>query len=83
MSVPDHLQLIFVQDIDLRHYQLELFFLNILSFIYSYTYEELEETARFLKKSVPFTPQIGIICGSGLGKPTIQMNILNVFARHS
>lgn len=80
MSVPDHLRLIFVQDnIDLRHYQLGLFIIfNIFLFIYSYTYEELEETARFLKKSVPFTPQIGIICGSGLGKPTIQMNLLNV-----
>lgn len=32
------------------------------------TYESLEQTARFLKDKVQYEPQIGIICGSGLGK---------------
>lgn len=32
-----------------------------------YTYEMIEQTAEFLKERVPFTPTIGIICGSGLG----------------
>ncbi|XP_076264733.1 purine nucleoside phosphorylase-like isoform X2 [Rhynchophorus ferrugineus] len=32
-----------------------------------YTYESLLETVHFLKLMVPFTPEVGIICGSGLG----------------
>nr|CAH7718672.1 unnamed protein product [Callosobruchus chinensis] len=32
-----------------------------------YTFETLTQTANYLKKHVPFTPKIGIICGSGLG----------------
>ncbi|CAG9761783.1 unnamed protein product [Ceutorhynchus assimilis] len=32
-----------------------------------YTYELLVETVEYLKKKVPFAPQVGIICGSGLG----------------
>lgn len=33
----------------------------------SFTYESLMCTARYLMARVPFTPRIGIICGSGLG----------------
>nr|CAI5848491.1 unnamed protein product [Callosobruchus analis] len=32
-----------------------------------YTFETLTQTANYLRKHVPFTPKIGIICGSGLG----------------
>ncbi|KAK4876712.1 hypothetical protein RN001_009218 [Aquatica leii] len=32
-----------------------------------YTYESITETARFLRERIPFTPRIGIICGSGMG----------------
>ncbi len=32
------------------------------------TYEDAESAASFLKKRVPSTPLVGIICGSGLGK---------------
>ncbi|CAG9815892.1 unnamed protein product, partial [Phaedon cochleariae] len=31
------------------------------------TYESLVQTADFLKRLVPFKPEIGIICGSGMG----------------
>ncbi|KAF5303359.1 hypothetical protein FQR65_LT08272 [Abscondita terminalis] len=33
----------------------------------TYTYELITETAQFFKERVPFTPRIGIICGSGMG----------------
>ncbi|XP_023025183.1 purine nucleoside phosphorylase isoform X2 [Leptinotarsa decemlineata] len=32
-----------------------------------YTYESVVATAEFLKKLVPFSPVVGIICGSGMG----------------
>nr|CAH7718669.1 unnamed protein product [Callosobruchus chinensis] len=33
-----------------------------------YTYDQIEQVAKFLQKVVPnFTPKVGIICGSGLG----------------
>ncbi|XP_051174610.1 purine nucleoside phosphorylase-like isoform X2 [Leptopilina boulardi] len=33
----------------------------------SYTFEALQESAKYLLDRVPFTPKIGIICGSGMG----------------
>ncbi|KAJ8933540.1 hypothetical protein NQ314_013953, partial [Rhamnusium bicolor] len=39
----------------------------IYSFFCRYTYEAIVETAAFLKNRVPFTPIVGIICGSGMG----------------
>lgn len=32
-----------------------------------YTYESLQETVQYIRKQVPFAPEFGIICGSGLG----------------
>ncbi|XP_051174612.1 purine nucleoside phosphorylase-like isoform X4 [Leptopilina boulardi] len=32
-----------------------------------YTFEALQESAKYLLDRVPFTPKIGIICGSGMG----------------
>ncbi|XP_060519968.1 purine nucleoside phosphorylase isoform X2 [Cylas formicarius] len=32
-----------------------------------YTYETLQETAQYINARIPFSPQVGIICGSGLG----------------
>ncbi|XP_050312228.1 purine nucleoside phosphorylase-like [Anthonomus grandis grandis] len=34
---------------------------------FRYTYDMLQETVQYLQKRVPFTPKVGIICGSGLG----------------
>ncbi|XP_051174608.1 purine nucleoside phosphorylase-like isoform X1 [Leptopilina boulardi] len=34
----------------------------------SYTFEALQESAKYLLDRVPFTPKIGIICGSGMGE---------------
>ncbi|XP_051174611.1 purine nucleoside phosphorylase-like isoform X3 [Leptopilina boulardi] len=33
-----------------------------------YTFEALQESAKYLLDRVPFTPKIGIICGSGMGE---------------
>ncbi|CAH1183791.1 unnamed protein product [Phaedon cochleariae] len=42
-----------------------------------YSYEKLTQTAEYLKSLISFTPQIGIICGSGLGSlaDSIQQKI--------
>ncbi|XP_030746490.1 purine nucleoside phosphorylase-like isoform X2 [Sitophilus oryzae] len=32
-----------------------------------YTYESLQETVEFLRSKVPYLPEVGVICGSGLG----------------
>jgi hypothetical protein len=33
-----------------------------------FSYENVEKLANYLKERVPIVPQIGIICGTGLGK---------------
>lgn len=47
-------------------------------FYFRYTYEMIEETAEYLKERVPFTPKIGIICGSGLGECFIIISFMDI-----
>jgi hypothetical protein len=37
-------------------------------FTSSYTYDDVKETVEFLLQETNYRPEIGIICGSGLGK---------------
>ncbi len=51
-----------------------------VSYIQSYTmgsYEDAEAVCKLIKSKVPYTPLIGIVCGSGLGTlaETVQNKI--------
>jgi hypothetical protein len=46
--------------------------------IFSYTYEDLQESGKFLLENTKYRPTIGIICGSGLGK--LSLNVLRLLS---